>query len=120
MGDHYKLFVSGIPDQGEIGVHFIHRKSDNPNAMPLLLVHGWPGSFMEFMEISEILCKDYHLVMPCVSSSMVKQSKSAHYVRLYCRSIPGFAFSDAPKKPAKGQGSVPWSTSNDSTACIRR
>jgi len=81
MGDHYKvgienpnsrtcsdiiyqLAVSGIQDQEKIDIHFIHRKSENPNAIPILMVHGWPGSVIEFYKICKILTKDYHLVMP--------------------------------------------------------
>ena len=28
-------------------VHFVHKRSDNPNATPLLFAHGWPGNFLE-------------------------------------------------------------------------
>ena len=59
-----QLKVSGIPDQGEINVHFVHRKSSNPDAIPLLLVHGWPGSIVEFSEICKLLSQNYHVVMP--------------------------------------------------------
>src|SRR5688572_4424330 len=29
-------------------VHFLHVRSPEPAALPLLLIHGWPGSFVEF------------------------------------------------------------------------
>lgn len=68
-------------------VHFVHRRSKNPNAMPLLITHGWPGSFVEFTKIIGPLTDPeahggnaadaFHIVMP---------------------SIPGFAFSQAPKE----------------------
>ena len=32
-------------------VHFIHVKSPEPNALPLLLTHGWPGSVVEFLDL---------------------------------------------------------------------
>jgi epoxide hydrolase len=32
-------------------IHFVHVKSPEPNAMPLMLVHGWPGSFLEFVDM---------------------------------------------------------------------
>ncbi|MGH2614067.1 MAG: epoxide hydrolase family protein [Thermomicrobiales bacterium] len=32
-------------------IHFLHVPSPEPNAMPLLLIHGWPGSFIEFQEM---------------------------------------------------------------------
>ncbi|DBA80888.1 TPA: hypothetical protein ACH3X1_008094 [Trebouxia sp. C0004] len=34
-----------------INLHFVHEKSKHTNAIPLLLTHGWPGSFLEFTEI---------------------------------------------------------------------
>ena len=32
-------------------VHFIHARSPEPDALPLIVTHGWPGSVVEFMEI---------------------------------------------------------------------
>jgi hypothetical protein len=34
-----------------LNIHFVHVRSKEPNAMPLVLTHGWPGSFMEFTKI---------------------------------------------------------------------
>ncbi|GJG97546.1 epoxide hydrolase [Cupriavidus pauculus] len=33
-----------------LDIHFIHVKSKNPNALPLILTHGWPGSIFEFVK----------------------------------------------------------------------
>ncbi|MEU6149225.1 epoxide hydrolase family protein [Actinosynnema sp. NPDC047251] len=55
-------------------VHFLHVRSANPDALPLLLVHGWPNSFVEFAAAIGHL-RAFHLVIP---------------------SIPGFGFSQAP------------------------
>ena len=68
-------------------VHFLHIRSAHPDALPLLLVHGWPGSFVEFLDVIEPLTapddgQAFHLVIP---------------------SIPGFAFST----PVRGAG---WTT----------
>jgi pimeloyl-ACP methyl ester carboxylesterase len=54
-------------------VHFVHVRSANPDALPLILTHGWPGSFLEFVPMIEHLAHTFHLVIP---------------------SIPGFGFSD--------------------------
>ena len=69
-------------------VHFIHRRSKHANALPLLITHGWPGSIVEFTKIIGPLTDPeayggraadaFHVVMP---------------------SIPGFAFSQAPREP---------------------
>jgi hypothetical protein len=32
-------------------IHFLHVRSPEPNALPLILTHGWPGSIVEFLEV---------------------------------------------------------------------
>jgi hypothetical protein len=34
-------------EHGPLDIHFVHKRSDNPAATPLLFVHGWPGNFLE-------------------------------------------------------------------------
>jgi hypothetical protein len=34
-----------------LGVHFLHVRSPHPNALPLLITHGWPGSVIEFVKV---------------------------------------------------------------------
>lgn len=53
-------------------IHFIHLRSKREDALPLLIVHGWPGSIVEFMKVYEPLAENFHVVAP---------------------SIPGYAFS---------------------------
>jgi pimeloyl-ACP methyl ester carboxylesterase len=38
-------------------IHFLHLRSENPNAFPLLLLHGWPGSFVEMQRLLEPLTR---------------------------------------------------------------
>ena len=42
-------FVTHIdtPEHGLQEVHFVHKRSENPEATPLIFVHGWPGNFLE-------------------------------------------------------------------------
>ncbi|KAE8445707.1 hypothetical protein EG329_012886 [Mollisiaceae sp. DMI_Dod_QoI] len=54
---------------GSLDVHFIHQKSDVNNAIPLLFVHGWPGSFIEVTKLLPLLRGDkgrqaFHVVAP--------------------------------------------------------
>ncbi|MEO7042033.1 MAG: epoxide hydrolase family protein [Gemmatimonadaceae bacterium] len=63
---------------GDLPVHFIHSKSGNRGALPLLLLHGWPGSFIEFLGVIDRLRDKFDLVVP---------------------SLPGFDFSHAPSSP---------------------
>ncbi|WP_067171452.1 epoxide hydrolase family protein [Microtetraspora niveoalba] len=53
-------------------IHFLHVRSAQQDALPLILTHGWPGSIVEFLDVIEPLSKDFHLVIP---------------------SLPGFGFS---------------------------
>jgi epoxide hydrolase len=57
-------------------VHFMHVRSAEPNAVPLLLTHGWPGSVAEFLDVVGPLCDPrahggdpadaFHLVIPSI------------------------------------------------------
>jgi pimeloyl-ACP methyl ester carboxylesterase len=57
-------------------IHFLHVQSPEPNATPLMLIHGWPGSFVEFVELIGPLTDPaahggdptdaFHLVIPSV------------------------------------------------------
>ncbi len=53
-------------------IHYLHIKSASPGAVPVIISHGWPGSFIEMLKVIPLL-EDFHLVVP---------------------SLPGFAFSD--------------------------
>ena len=65
---HYTTTIDNQP------FHFIHVRSPRQNALPLLIVHGWPGSVIEFLEIVERLVdpprvdggqrQAFHLVIP--------------------------------------------------------
>ncbi|QKD61528.2 Alpha/Beta hydrolase protein [Fusarium oxysporum Fo47] len=69
-------------EKGDFTVHFTGLFSSKPDAVPVVMLHGWPGSFLEFLRILSILQErytpetlPYHVVVP---------------------SLPGYAFSDKP------------------------
>jgi pimeloyl-ACP methyl ester carboxylesterase len=84
----YEQFKTNIDG---IDVHFIHRRSTQPNALPLLITHGWPGSFVEFAKIIDPLTNPV---------SHGARSEDAFHVVI--PSIPGYGFSDAPRQPGYG------------------
>ena len=43
--EQFKTTIDGID------IHFVHRRSEEPGAFPLILTHGWPGSFAEFAKV---------------------------------------------------------------------
>lgn len=58
---------------GDIDMHFLHQKSDNPNAIPLCFIHGWPGSFLEVVKMLPMLKGGdgkpaFHVVAPSLVS----------------------------------------------------
>src|SRR5207248_8213428 len=75
---HLRTVVDGQP------IHLVHVRSPHPDALPLLLCHGWPGSFDEFLEVVDPLTRPddpadaFHLVIP---------------------SLPGFGFSGPTRRP---------------------
>ncbi|KAK0468866.1 Alpha/Beta hydrolase protein [Armillaria novae-zelandiae] len=72
-----------VENFGVLNIHYVHKKSEVEGAVPLLFVHGWPGSFIEVRKILPLLT---------ASSS---EHPSFHVVAL---SLPGYGFSEASKK----------------------
>ena len=69
-------------------IHFIKEKGTSPNSKPLLLMHGWPGSVVEFLHIIE------KLAHPEKFGGNEKDSFD-----VIIPSLPGFGFSGKPNKP---------------------
>lgn len=66
-------------------VHFVHRRGVGPAPYPLVITHGWPGSFFEFHALLDRLCD------PASS-----RGDPADAFDVVVPSLPGFAFSAAP------------------------
>jgi pimeloyl-ACP methyl ester carboxylesterase len=50
--NQYPQFTTEIDGQR---VHFLHVRSPEPDALPIILTHGWPGSIVEFLDVIEPL-----------------------------------------------------------------
>jgi epoxide hydrolase len=68
-----------------LDIHFIHLRSPNPGAMPLILTHGWPGSTIDFLKLTGPLTDP-------VSSG----ADAADSFDLVIPSLPGSGFSGKP------------------------
>ncbi|TGO51488.1 hypothetical protein BCON_0160g00130 [Botryotinia convoluta] len=77
--NHYTTIIEGLT------IHFIHHKSSEPNAIPLILNHGWPGTFMDFLPV----------IGPLTTASSTSNRTSASF-HVVVPSLPGYAFSSAP------------------------
>ncbi|RDW59626.1 hypothetical protein BP6252_12713 [Coleophoma cylindrospora] len=75
---HTDIEVDGF---GKLDIHFVWQKSEVKNAIPLIFVHGWPGSFIECQHILPLLAQPggpaFHIVAPSLPnfgfSERVKQ-----------------------------------------------
>lgn len=74
-----------IDDFGTLKIHFVWMRSPRPDAVPLLLCHGWPGSFYEHSRVIGPLSNPEDASLPAF-----------HCV---VPSIPGYGFSEGPTKP---------------------
>jgi pimeloyl-ACP methyl ester carboxylesterase len=90
--------INGFPNHrvevDGLAIHCVHLRARAPNAIPILLLHGWPSSFVELLDLAEQLAGDetdpFDVVVP---------------------SLPGFGFSDAP--PAEN-----WDAPEDGEAIL--
>ena len=80
----YPQFTADVKDAegNDTEIHFLALFSERPDAVPLAFFHGWPGSFVEFLDLLDILKKKYtpatlpyHIIVP---------------------SLPGYAYSSGP------------------------
>lgn len=68
-----------------LDIHFVYHKSGDPDAIPLLLTHGWPGSFMEFLPV----------IQPLTQKAQTDLGKPVSF-DVVVPSLPGFDFSSSP------------------------
>ena len=78
----YPNFVTNIDG---VDIHFIHVKSKHPNAMPLVVTHGWPGSVIEQLKIIEPLTD------PTAHGGVAEDAFD-----VVIPSLPGYGFSGNP------------------------
>ncbi|HLM08437.1 MAG TPA: alpha/beta fold hydrolase [Thermoleophilaceae bacterium] len=74
-----------------LGIHFVHVRSQHPNAIPLVMSHGWPGSIVEFMK-----------VIGPLTDPPAHGGDAADAFDLVLPSLPGYGFSDKPAAPGWG------------------
>lgn len=74
---HFKTTIDGK------GIHFIHEKGKGENRVPILLIHGYPDSFMRFLK-----------VIPQLTAT----DKDGFSFDVIIPSLPGYGFSDIPAK----------------------
>lgn len=84
----YPQFVTEIDG---LDVHFLHIRSPEPAARPLILTHGWPGSVLEFM----------HVIGP-LTDPVAHGGEAKDAFHLVLPSLPGFGLSGKPREAGWG------------------
>src|SRR5690606_34759154 len=75
--------------------HFIHQRSPHPDAFPLLITHGWPGSIVEL-----------HKVIGPLTDPTAHGGTAADAFHVVCPSLPGYGFSGKPTTTGWGVGRI--------------
>jgi pimeloyl-ACP methyl ester carboxylesterase len=78
-----------------LDIHFIHVKSRHPNALPLIMTHGWPGSVIELLEV----------VGP-LTDPTAYGGRAEDAFDLVLPSIPGYGFSAEPTEVGWAPGRI--------------
>ena len=81
----FRQFTTEIDGQN---IHFLHVRSPVPDAFPLILSHGWPGSVVEFLDVIRPL-----------TDPAAHGGDAADAFHLVVPSLPGFGFSGPTKEP---------------------
>jgi pimeloyl-ACP methyl ester carboxylesterase len=85
--EHYRAGV------GDSRIHFVHARSKDPDAIPLLLLHGWPSSFLQMLDL-----------IPLLIDPVAHDLPATPRFHVVAASLPGFGFSDIPTHPGVGFG----------------
>ena len=81
--DHYKTTIDGL------GIHYVHRRSTDSKALPVLLLHGWPGSFAQMFKL-----------VPLLTDPAAHGLAAAPSFHVVAASLPGFGFRMRPRRRA--------------------
>lgn len=86
--NRFDQFVTEIDG---LDIHFVHHRSPHPDALPLLLSHGWPGSIVEF-----------HKVIEPLTDPTKHGGDAADAFHVVAPSLPGYGFSAKPTETGWG------------------
>lgn len=78
--DQYRTRIDGL------AIHFLHVRSPHAEATPLLIVHGWPGSVVEFLD-----------VIPRLTHPEDHGGTAGDAFHVVAPSLPGYGFSERPR-----------------------
>jgi pimeloyl-ACP methyl ester carboxylesterase len=85
--DRLNEFPQFMTEIDGLDIHFIHVRSPHPEAVPLIVTHGWPGSIVEF-----------HKVIGPLTDPVKYGGKASDAFHVVAPSLPGYGFSGKPTK----------------------
>ena len=88
---HLNTFDQYQTNINDLDIHFIHQRSPHPDAYPLIITHGWPGSIVEFHKV----------IQPLVDPTK-HGGKTEDAFHVVCPSLPGYGFSGKPSQSGWG------------------
>ncbi|ACT02235.1 epoxide hydrolase family protein [Paenibacillus sp. JDR-2] len=88
----YPQYITNIDG---LDIHFIHVRSKHKGALPIILTHGWPGSFIEMMKIIDPL-----------ANPTAYGGKASDAFDVVIPSLPGYGFSEKPTEPGWGPDKI--------------
>jgi pimeloyl-ACP methyl ester carboxylesterase len=88
----YPQFITNIDG---LDIHFIHVRSKNPKALPIILTHGWPGSIFELMKVIDPL-----------TNPEAYGGKAEDAFDVVIPSMPGYGFSEKPTTTGWGPNRI--------------
>jgi pimeloyl-ACP methyl ester carboxylesterase len=77
---HYRIALDGLR------IHFIHVRGKGPAPLPLIISHGWPGSFVEMLKL-----------IPLLTDPQAHGGRAEDAFDVVVPSLPGYGFSDRPR-----------------------
>lgn len=85
----YRIALDGLY------IHFVHVRGKGPAPLPLIITHGWPGSFIEMIKL-----------IPLLADPAAHGGKPEDAFDVVVPSLPGYGFSDRPSNRGKDQSKI--------------
>src|SRR5215469_2338328 len=76
---HYRFMYD------EIGIHFVHERGQGKHPLPIIITHGWPGSFLEMLRL-----------IPLLTKPVAAEHDGFDCFDVVVPSLPGYGYSDRP------------------------
>ena len=78
-----------------LDVHFLHARAERPDAFPLVITHGWPGSIIEFLDL-----------IPQLTHPEAHGGRAEDAFHVVCPSLPGYGLSEIPTRPGTNPATI--------------